>query len=77
MAAASGGVSDRRHEASPEGMETPCVNVCSIEPATRLCAGCGRSIDEIAAWAALGNDERRRIMNELPRRIGRHGGGSR
>ncbi len=47
-------------------METPCVDVCVIDPSTKLCEGCGRSLDEIAAWAAFTPAERRRIMAELP-----------
>ncbi len=35
----------------------------------RLCMGCHRSVDEIARWMQLGDDERRRLMEEeLPRR---------
>jgi hypothetical protein len=46
-------------------LETPCIDVCEINPATGLCAGCKRSLDEIAAWASLSSAERRRIMAEL------------
>lgn len=46
-------------------MLSPCVRVCAIEPATGLCGGCGRSLEEIARWARMTDEERRRIMNEL------------
>jgi predicted Fe-S protein YdhL (DUF1289 family) len=46
-------------------METPCINVCVIDASTQLCAGCGRSLDEIARWSAMTDDERRRIMAVL------------
>jgi predicted Fe-S protein YdhL (DUF1289 family) len=46
-------------------MLTPCVSVCAIEPATGLCSGCGRSLEEIARWSRMTDEERRRIMNEL------------
>jgi hypothetical protein len=49
-------------------MQTPCVRVCAIDPHTGLCAGCGRRPDEIARWAAMTDDERRRIMLALPDR---------
>lgn len=49
-------------------METPCIDVCSIEPATGLCRGCRRTLEEIAAWARLSPAERRRIMHELASR---------
>ena len=47
---------------------TPCVQVCVLDPATGLCEGCGRTLDEIAAWSALSEAERRRIMADLDRR---------
>ena len=50
-------------------MESPCVDICTIDQATRLCAGCGRSIDEISRWTSMGSAERRRIMNELAGRL--------
>lgn len=47
---------------------SPCINICVIEPASRLCKGCLRSIDEISRWASMSELERRRIMQELGRR---------
>jgi predicted Fe-S protein YdhL (DUF1289 family) len=49
-------------------MESPCINVCVIEAGTGLCAGCGRSLDEIARWVSMTDDERRRIIAELAAR---------
>jgi len=50
-------------------IETPCVNICTMDPRSGLCAGCGRTIDEIARWASLSPAERSRIMTELPARL--------
>lgn len=49
--------------------ESPCVQVCIVDPASRLCVGCGRTIDEITAWAAMAPDVRRQVMAELPARL--------
>ena len=49
-------------------IESPCVQVCVIHPETRLCAGCGRTIDEIGAWSRMAPEDRRRVMDELPLR---------
>lgn len=49
-------------------VESPCNRTCRIDPATRLCIGCFRSIDEIAAWGGMSPEERRRVMAELPAR---------
>lgn len=50
-------------------METPCIRICQIEPATGLCLGCGRTLDEIAGWTGFDESERRRIMGALPARL--------
>jgi predicted Fe-S protein YdhL (DUF1289 family) len=52
-------------------MQSPCINVCAIDPATRLCAGCGRTIEEISAWSRMSDAERLRIMALLPDRLRR------
>jgi uncharacterized protein len=31
-------------------IETPCIRVCALHPALRLCAGCSSPLDEIARW---------------------------
>lgn len=50
-------------------LESPCVNICTLEARSGLCLGCGRTIDEIARWTAMRADERTRIMIELPTRL--------
>jgi predicted Fe-S protein YdhL (DUF1289 family) len=50
-------------------MESPCVKICLLDPLSGLCSGCGRSLDEIAGWADFTDEERRRIMAELPERL--------
>ena len=51
-------------------VSSPCVKLCRLDPATRLCQGCGRSLDEIGRWSSLSENERRAIMTELPARLG-------
>jgi uncharacterized protein len=58
------------------GIETPCIRVCVLHPALRLCVGCGRSLDEIARWIAITDTERSRIMAELPPRLAAMSNGS-
>jgi predicted Fe-S protein YdhL (DUF1289 family) len=52
-------------------IQSPCTKVCTVDPKSGLCRGCGRTLDEIAGWTALTDDERARIMIELPRRMAR------
>ena len=52
---------------------SPCTKVCTIDPRSGLCGGCGRTLNEIAQWMSLGESERQRIVAELPRRLGANG----
>jgi predicted Fe-S protein YdhL (DUF1289 family) len=52
---------------------SPCTKVCTIDPSSGLCWGCGRTLDEIARWGSLDDAERRRIMGELPQRLSARG----
>lgn len=49
--------------------ESPCIHVCTVDPASRLCVGCGRSLDEIGRWVEMTPAERRSIMDGLPARL--------
>ncbi|MBB3560262.1 hypothetical protein FHX06_001573 [Rhizobium sp. BK512] len=53
-------------------MRTPCIRICSLDPLTGLCAGCGRTTDEIAGWMRFSDEERETIMNSLPARLAAH-----
>ncbi|MCX2696326.1 MULTISPECIES: DUF1289 domain-containing protein [Ochrobactrum] len=53
---------------SAEAIETPCVLVCVIDSESGLCLGCARTLDEIAGWSAMKQDERKAIMALLPAR---------
>jgi predicted Fe-S protein YdhL (DUF1289 family) len=50
-------------------IESPCVKICTLDARSGLCLGCGRTIDEIARWAAMSTPERARVMGELPARL--------
>ncbi len=47
---------------------SPCVSVCRIDAASGFCEGCLRTIDEIARWSLLDDDERRTILAEVAQR---------
>ena len=47
---------------------SPCINVCEMDAVTGWCAGCLRSIDEIATWSRLDEDSKRAVCAQLPRR---------
>lgn len=39
-------------------MDSPCINVCYIDPATGFCIGCCRTRREIAMWPTLNETEK-------------------
>lgn len=47
---------------------SPCIKLCRIDGAARLCLGCWRTLDEIAAWGAMPESERLAVMARLPER---------
>ena len=53
-------------------IETPCIKVCTMDPATGYCIGCGRTLDEIARWSTMSASERTRIMQTLRERLKRN-----
>jgi predicted Fe-S protein YdhL (DUF1289 family) len=58
-------------EARPDEVASPCTSVCRMTPDTGLCEGCFRTLDEIAAWSAMANAEKRAVLAKLPARRGR------
>jgi predicted Fe-S protein YdhL (DUF1289 family) len=50
-------------------IESPCLKICTLDARSGLCLGCGRTIDEIARWTAMGAGERARVMDMLPGRL--------
>lgn len=49
-------------------VESPCNDVCRIDAASGWCLGCARTIEEIAAWGAASDDQRRAVLARLPER---------
>lgn len=49
-------------------VQSPCVKICVVHPAERICTGCLRSIDEIGAWSRMSNEERADVVEALPAR---------
>jgi uncharacterized protein len=50
-------------------VSSPCIRICSLDDATGLCEGCGRTSAEIAQWWRMSEDERLRIMAQLEARM--------
>ena len=46
-------------------IKSPCINICKMNPQTKLCEGCKRTIEEIASWSMLTDEEKAIIIQEL------------
>ena len=49
-------------------LPSPCISICTIDPATGLCLGCQRTSDEVARWRDMTPDEQRALIAELGER---------
>jgi predicted Fe-S protein YdhL (DUF1289 family) len=47
---------------------SPCLGICLLDPATRMCRFCLRTIAEIAGWYSASPAEKRAILERLPPR---------
>lgn len=54
-------------------IESPCNKVCVINEATGLCRGCYRTLDEIACWGMMSDEEREEVIGKLAERAIRSG----
>jgi predicted Fe-S protein YdhL (DUF1289 family) len=44
---------------------SPCIGICLMDPATRTCRGCLRTIDEIAGWYQASIADKQAILVRL------------
>ena len=51
----------------PRGLEipSPCVSVCVMDDRNGFCTGCLRTLDEIATWSVLDNNEKQVVISAL------------
>ncbi|HWP12781.1 MAG TPA: DUF1289 domain-containing protein [Ramlibacter sp.] len=47
---------------------SPCVSICRIDPATRWCEGCFRTLEEVAAWAGMADEAKREVWRLIEQR---------
>jgi predicted Fe-S protein YdhL (DUF1289 family) len=55
-------------QASGDDVPSPCINVCRMNEATRLCEGCLRTLDEIACWSDYTREEKLAVRAKLDAR---------
>lgn len=52
----------------PDTVASPCVRVCVMDAARRYCVGCLRTLQEIAGWAEMAEEDRAAVLARLPER---------
>ena len=50
-------------------MPSPCRKLCVYDPLREICAGCGRTLQEIENWLEMSEEEQRAVMAGLPERL--------
>ena len=48
--------------------DSPCIDICQMDPESGLCVGCGRANDEIANWSSYTDEQKKSILKELKSR---------
>ncbi|WP_182871233.1 DUF1289 domain-containing protein [Stieleria mannarensis] len=56
-------------EATPLTSQSPCIDHCAID-ASQTCLGCFRTLDEIARWSLMTDEERRETNRRCRQRRG-------
>lgn len=51
---------------------SPCIRQCCLDPATDVCLGCFRSLEEITGWHDADTAERVQILENCARRREEH-----
>ncbi len=60
-----------------EPVPSPCISICTMDAtagtadervAGGLCAGCGRTLDEIVEWGNASNERKRAILDAVAAR---------
>jgi uncharacterized protein len=47
---------------------SPCISVCRMDPASGLCTGCYRTLDEIAQWGGASAAWKRTVWAQIRQR---------
>lgn len=53
---------------TPTPVRSPCVKVCELDPATKLCRGCYRTQDERDWWVAYSSQQQREVLQRCEQR---------
>ena len=49
-------------------VQSPCVEICQLDPVSGICLGCFRTMDEIASWIELTDIEKQNVLLNAQKR---------
>ena len=49
-------------------VQSPCVEICQLDPVSGMCLGCFRTMDEIASWIDLTDIEKQNVLLSAQKR---------
>ena len=52
-----------------ESLNSPCIEICALDARAGHCAGCGRSLAEIAEWGSASADRKRDTLASLTKQM--------
>ncbi|MDP1650314.1 MAG: DUF1289 domain-containing protein [Rubrivivax sp.] len=52
----------------PDPVASPCISVCRMDEDSGWCIGCLRTLDEIALWSVLDDNDKRTVRADLEQR---------
>ncbi len=51
-----------------DSVASPCNSVCRMDARSGFCEGCLRTLDEIAGWSVMDDDQKRAVWDALAQR---------
>lgn len=61
-------LADMRRRKPEQSVPSPCISVCELDLAQSRCKGCHRTLDELRAWGAMTDDEKRVVWERIEAR---------
>lgn len=58
----------REARAKAQNVPSPCISVCTMNAAGGWCNGCLRTLDEIAAWSVMTDQDKRQVWTLIEAR---------
>tara|TARA_B110000438_G_C15621754_1_gene566865 strand:+ start:342 stop:542 length:201 start_codon:yes stop_codon:yes gene_type:complete len=49
-------------------LDSPCIDLCTTDPESGLCVGCGRTLEEISNWVSFSEKQKEQVLKNLNNR---------